>query len=81
MQVLELFFQVLARTRCVEVESGARSVDHMLSNTVLPDISRKLLARMAEEQRAEKILLAANSEGEFVYEWNSPATSQQFVAA
>jgi type VI secretion system protein VasG len=71
----------LVRKRCVEVESGARSVDHLLSNTVLPDISRELLARMAEEQTAEKILLAATPEGEFVYEWNSPAASQQFVAA
>ena len=34
--------------RCTEVESGARNVDNILSNTVLPEISRLLLASMAE---------------------------------
>ncbi|MBV8673881.1 MAG: type VI secretion system ATPase TssH, partial [Acidobacteriaceae bacterium] len=35
--------------RCTEVESGARNVDNILSNTMLPEISRQVLARMAEE--------------------------------
>ena len=34
--------------RCTEVESGARNVDNILSNTLLPEISRELLGRMAE---------------------------------
>lgn len=71
----------LVRKRCVEVESGARNVDHLLSNTVLPEISRELLARMAEEQTIEKILLASSPEGEFVYQWNSPAAAEQYVPA
>jgi type VI secretion system protein VasG len=29
--------------RCTEVESGARNVDNILTNTLLPDISRHLL--------------------------------------
>jgi len=29
--------------RCTEVESGARNVDNILTNTLLPDISRTLL--------------------------------------
>jgi type VI secretion system protein VasG len=69
----------LVRKRCVEVESGARNVDHLLSNTVLPEISRELLSRMAEEQTIEKILLATTPEGEFVYQWNYPAASEQYA--
>ena len=42
--------------RCTEVESGARNVDNILSNTMLPEISRQVLARMAEG-----IALGANS--------------------
>jgi type VI secretion system protein VasG len=71
----------LVRTRCVEVESGARNVDHLLSNTVLPEISRELLARMAEEQTVEKIRLTATPDGEFAYQWSSPAASEKFVPA
>src|SRR6185437_12757282 len=35
--------------RCTEVESGARNVDNILTNTMLPEISRQILSRMAEE--------------------------------
>src|SRR5262249_3968500 len=34
--------------RCKEVESGARNVDHILTGTLLPEISREFLTRMAE---------------------------------
>src|SRR6202035_4524827 len=37
--------------RCKEVESGARNVDHILTGTLLPEISREFLARMAEGRR------------------------------
>ena len=38
-------------SRCTEVESGARNVDNILTNTLLPDISRQLLGRMAEGEK------------------------------
>ena len=34
--------------RCTEVESGARNVDNILTNTLLPEISKQILAGMAE---------------------------------
>jgi type VI secretion system protein VasG len=34
-------------SRCTEVESGARNVDSILTNTVVPEISRMILGRMA----------------------------------
>ncbi len=33
--------------RCSEVESGARNVDHILTRTLLPEISQEFLSRMA----------------------------------
>ena len=55
--------------RCTEVESGARNVDNILSNTMLPEISRQILTRMAEESPAERVQVGVNPEGRFTYTW------------
>jgi hypothetical protein len=34
--------------RCREVESGARNVDHILTRSLLPEISQEILTRMAQ---------------------------------
>jgi type VI secretion system protein VasG len=59
----------LVRQRCVEVESGARNIDHLLSNTLLPEIARSLLARMAEEAPLRSVCVGVSPAGEFTYEW------------
>jgi type VI secretion system protein VasG len=53
--------------RCTEVESGARNVDNILTNSLLPDISRQLLGRMAEGQKLQSIHVGIGGAGEFVY--------------
>ena len=53
--------------RCTEVESGARNVDNILTNTLLPDISRQLLGRIAEGLRPESIHVGIGEDGSFVY--------------
>jgi len=53
--------------RCTEVESGARNVDNILTNTLLPDISRQLLAQMAEGLKPSAIHVAVGEDGGFVY--------------
>lgn len=62
----------LIRHRCTEVESGARNVDHILSNTLLPEISRTLLERLSEGDSLEQIFVSASEQGELIYEWNEP---------
>ena len=37
--------------RCTEVESGARNVDHILTRTLLPELSTEFLSRMAAGER------------------------------
>ncbi len=53
--------------RCTEVESGARNVDNILSNTVLPSISRLLLTALASREVLESIHISAGSDGELTY--------------
>jgi type VI secretion system protein VasG len=53
--------------RCTEVESGARNVDNILTNTMLPDISRYLLSRMAERQKPSSIHVSVTENGSFSY--------------
>jgi type VI secretion system protein VasG len=55
--------------RCTEVESGARNVDNILSNTMLPEISRAVLSRMAEERPMERVQIGVSPEGRFTYAW------------
>ncbi len=53
--------------RCTEVESGARNVDNILTNTMLPDVSRYLLSRMAERQKPAAIHVSVGENGAFTY--------------
>ena len=54
--------------RCTEVESGARNVDNILTNTMLPDVSRYLLTRMAEGQKPAAINVRVGDNGNFLYQ-------------
>ena len=53
--------------RCTEVESGARNVDNILTNTLLPDISLRILSSMAEGGRLASIRVSIGEKGQFVY--------------
>jgi len=49
--------------RCTEVESGARNVDNILSGTLLPEMSRELLSRMASGEKFREIRATLSGEG------------------
>jgi type VI secretion system protein VasG len=53
--------------RCTEVESGARNVDNILTNTVLPSISRVILEALVEDVMPETIQVEMGDGGEFTY--------------
>jgi len=53
--------------RCTEVESGARNVDNILTNSLLPDISRQILGRMAEGEKLQAIHVGIGPDGAFAY--------------
>jgi type VI secretion system protein VasG len=54
-------------SRCTEVESGARNVDNILTNTLLPEISRRILETMAEGEKMSAINVGVGADGEFSY--------------
>ncbi|HEX4147923.1 MAG TPA: AAA family ATPase, partial [Pirellulales bacterium] len=54
--------------RCKEVESGARNVDHILTGTLLPDISRSILERVAEGSAFTRVHISVDSAGKLVHE-------------
>jgi type VI secretion system protein VasG len=55
--------------RCTEVESGARNVDNILTNTLLPEISRELLGHLAEGEALDSIHVAVSDDGAFEYQF------------
>ena len=54
--------------RCTEVESGARNVDHILTRTLLPEISREYLSRMAAEASIARVHVSVDDGGRFGYQ-------------
>jgi type VI secretion system protein VasG len=56
----------LVRRRCTEMESGGRMIDAILTNTVLPQISREFLTRMREERPVQRVELGVEGD-EFTY--------------
>jgi type VI secretion system protein VasG len=53
--------------RCTEVESGARNVDHILTRTLLPEISREFLAKMAGGEAIKTVHVSIAPSGGFQY--------------
>jgi type VI secretion system protein VasG len=54
-------------SRCTEVESGARNVDNILTNGLLPEISRILLQAMVSGTRLTAVRVGVGSDGAFTY--------------
>jgi type VI secretion system protein VasG len=55
--------------RCTEVESGARNVDNILSNTMLPDLSRQVLSQLAEGKASNRVVVSVK-DGALTYAWD-----------
>lgn len=53
--------------RCTTVDAGARNIDFIIDRTVLPEASRALLARLADEDLPVAIELGIDEAGDFTY--------------
>ena len=49
--------------RCTEVNSGARNVDHILADTLLPELSIRMLEKMAHEIKIATIHATVGAQG------------------
>ena len=56
-------------SRCTELESGGRMIDSILTNTLLPVISKELLTRMMESKPVTRVATSV-VEGEFHYDFD-----------
>ncbi len=54
-------------SRCTEVDSGARNVDHILTNTLLPEMSREILTGMARGEPVKEVSVSIDGAG-FVFD-------------
>jgi type VI secretion system protein VasG len=59
----------LIASRCTEVESGARAVDTILTNTLLPEISQELLTRLMEGKTAKRVHVGVK-DSDFTYSFD-----------
>ena len=53
--------------RCTETDTGARNVDHILTRTLLPQMSTVFLSRLAEGQTIRQVHITTSPDG-FQYE-------------
>ena len=56
----------MIKARCTEIESGGRMIDAILTNTLLPELSRDLLSRTIEGLPLAKVTVGASPDG-FTY--------------
>ena len=57
-------------SRCKEVESGARNADHILTRSLLPEMSGEFLSRMASGQMIKRVHVGVGDSGQFRYEFS-----------
>ncbi|NDZ13094.1 type VI secretion system ATPase TssH [Variovorax sp. WS11] len=62
----------LVVSRCTESESGGRMIDAILTNTMLPDVSREFLNRMMEGKPIEGVRVGV-ADGNFSYAFDAGA--------
>jgi type VI secretion system protein VasG len=56
--------------RCTEVESGARNVDHILTGTLLPQVSAEMLSRIVAGSNLSRVHVSADANNGFQYDIN-----------
>ncbi|HVZ43831.1 MAG TPA: type VI secretion system ATPase TssH [Ramlibacter sp.] len=58
--------------RCTEVDSGARNIDHILTQTVLPELSRQVLERISMSDAFGSVRMKLDAAGQFEFEFGAP---------
>jgi type VI secretion system protein VasG len=56
----------LIATRCTELERGARMVESLITNTMLPVIGQEMLERMVDSRAVSRVHIGTK-DGDFTY--------------
>ena len=59
----------LIGTRCTELERGARMVESLITNTMLPEIGQEMLSRMVDNRPVKRVHIGT-SDGKFTYAYD-----------
>ncbi len=59
--------------RCTEVDSGARNIDFILTQTVLPQLSTGVLERVCEQRPFDAVHMRVGGDGQFDYAFHDAA--------
>ena len=62
-------------SRCTEVDTGARNVDHVVQATLLPRISTEILLRLTAGEMPRKLSLGIAPDGSFELNWEGGAVA------
>ncbi|WP_454063417.1 type VI secretion system ATPase TssH [Candidatus Nitrospira salsa] len=63
-------------SRCTEVESGARNVDHILTRTLLPEMSGEFLSRMSSGEPISRVHVTVEG-GQFQYKFSNKEPTKE----
>jgi type VI secretion system protein VasG len=58
--------------RCTEVDSGARNIDHILTQSILPELSRQVLERISMSDPFGSVHMALQKDGHFAFSFGPP---------
>ncbi len=56
------------KDRCTEIESGGRMIDAILTNTLMPELSRRILSRRLEGKDLARVTVRGAADG-FAYDF------------
>jgi len=68
----------LVTARCTEVDSGARNIDFILTQTVLPQLSSLVLERMSMQQPFTAIHMHLSPDNQFAFAFQDSALAASF---
>ena len=52
-------------SRCTEVQSGARNIEHIINTKVLPTLSKEILSKMGEDSMPSYVYIGTDKQGSF----------------
>lgn len=67
--------------RCANVDTGARAVDHILHDGLMPRLAGELLARMGEREMPERLSVGLADDGGFALTFDERALPVEITAA
>jgi type VI secretion system protein VasG len=62
--------------RCNEIESGARNIDHIVTQTLLPELASQVLQHIADGRAFNEVVLSLDSRLEFQFALNNKESAR-----